>query len=168
MGGLLFLIGHSMQLLIIRHARAAEGLGIPDSQRPLTDSGRREFEASARWIAEKGVVPGHVFHSPAVRTTETAKILADVTGLADYVRQAAAWLTLGTGLDEILPMLYSPPTAITALVGHEPIMSALASSLIGGGWISFRPGTIASIEFESVIAPGLGKLNWLLDSGMFE
>ncbi len=157
-----------MQLLIIRHARAAEGLGIPDSQRPLTDLGRREFEASARWVVEKGVAPGHVFHSPAMRTTETAKILASVSGLMDHVRQAASWLALGTGIDEILPMLSLAQAEITALVGHEPNMSALASALIGGGWMSFRPGTIACIEFESVVAPGLGKLNWLLDAGMFE
>jgi len=157
-----------MHLLIIRHARSADAHGLPDSQRPLTALGRREFEASARWVAEKGVVPGHVFHSPAIRTTETAQILASTVGLADHAREPAHWLSLGTGLDEILPMLVLVPAEITALVGHEPNMSALASSLIGGGWISFRPGTIACIEFESVVAPGMGKLNWLLDAGMFE
>ena len=157
-----------MQLLIIRHARAAEANGLPDSQRPLSVLGRREFEASARWLVEKGVVPGHVFHSPAIRTTETAEILATVAGLTEHVRQPASWLALGTGIDEILPMLSRTPAEITALVGHEPNMSALASSFIGGGWMSFRPGTIACIEFESTVAPGLGKLNWLLDAGMFE
>ncbi len=157
-----------MQLLIIRHARAAEASGFPDSQRPLTALGRREFEASARWIVEKGVTLGHVFHSPAIRTTETAEILANVAGLRDHVRQSVSWLALGTGIDEILPMLSQAPAEITALVGHEPNMSALASSLIGGGWISFRPGTIACIEFESAVASGLGKLNWLLDAGLFE
>jgi phosphohistidine phosphatase len=157
-----------MQLLIIRHARAADAQGLPDSQRPLTMLGRREFEASARWVVEKGVAPGHVFHSPATRTTETAEILATVAGLANHVREPATWLSLGTGIDEILPMLSNCFAEITALVGHEPNMSALASSLIGGGWMSFRPGTIACIEFESVVAPGLGKLNWLLDAGMFE
>ena len=157
-----------MQLLIIRHARAAEGQGIPDSQRPLTDLGCREFEASARLVVKKGVAPGHLFHSPAVRTTETAKILASASGLTDHACHAASWLALGTGIDEILPMLAQVPAEITALVGHEPNMCALVSSLIGGGWMSFRPGTIACIEFESVVAPGLGKLNWLLDAGMFE
>ncbi|MCX7421086.1 MAG: histidine phosphatase family protein [Planctomycetia bacterium] len=157
-----------MQLLIIRHARAADAHGIPDSQRPLTALGRREFEASVRWVVEKGVVPAHVFHSPAMRTTETAEILATAAGLTNQVREAAHWLALGVGLDEILPMVSLVPSEITALVGHEPNMSALASSLIGGGWVSFRPGTIACIEFESAIAPGLGKLNWLLDAGMFE
>ena len=157
-----------MQLLIIRHARAAEAHGLPDAQRPLTALGRREFEASARWVVKNGVAPGHVFHSPAIRTAQTAEILAAAAGLTNQVRESASWLALGTGIEEILPMLSHAPAEITALIGHEPNMSVLASSLIGGGWMSFRPGTIACIEFESTVALGLGKLNWLLDAGMFE
>ncbi len=155
-----------MQLLIIRHARAADAHSLPDSQRPLTDAGRREFDSAARWLVQNGSAPGHVYHSPALRTTETAEILAVAAGLADHACEAASWLTFGADRDEIISMLQSPPSKITALIGHEPCMSGLASSLVGGGWMSFRPGTIACIEFESTIGPGLGKLLWLLDAGM--
>ena len=155
-----------MQLLIIRHARAADAHGLPDSQRPLTDDGRREFEAAARWLVQNGSAPGHVFHSPALRTTETAEILATAAGLAKHACEAASWLAFGANRDEIISMLQSPPSEIIALVGHEPCMSGLASSLVGGGWMSFRPGTIACIEFESAASPGLGKLLWMLDAGM--
>ena len=155
-----------MQLLIIRHARAVPAHSVPDSQRPLTDQGRREFALAARWLVERGTAPGHVFHSPALRTTETAEILAATVGLADDAREAVAWLTLGTGCGEILPMLRDLPAEVTAIVGHEPSMSTLASSLVGGGWMTFRPGTIACIDFEATARPGLGKLAWHIDPHM--
>ncbi|HLQ44875.1 MAG TPA: histidine phosphatase family protein [Planctomycetaceae bacterium] len=156
-----------MQLLIIRHARAAEAHGHSDAQRPLTKQGRREFAAAARWVVKNASAPGHVFHSPALRATETAEILATAAGLTDHAREIAAWLTFGTGCDEIIAKLRDPPADVTALVGHEPSMSALASKLVGGGQMSFHPGTIACIEFESTPALGLGKLLWLQDAGMF-
>jgi phosphohistidine phosphatase len=155
-----------MQLLIIRHARAAEANGTADSQRPLTDQGRREFAVAARWLVQRGTAPGHVFHGPALRTTETAEILAATIGLDDHAREAVSWLTLGTGCGEILPMLRDLPAEVTAIVGHEPSMSTLASSLVGGGWMAFRPGTIACIDFEATASPGLGKLAWLIDPHM--
>lgn len=156
-----------MRLLIIRHARAADANGQPDTLRPLTSEGRSEFAAVSRWAIGQGVVPGHVFHSPALRTTETAQILVTNAGLASEHCDVAPWLSMGTSCNEILPHLQSAPSDVTALVGHEPTMSALASMLSGGGWMAFRPGTIACLEFESVIAPGLGKLLWLADASMF-
>ncbi len=155
-----------MQLLIIRHARAAEAHGHSDAQRPLTKQGRREFTAAARWVVKNGSAPGHVFHSPSLRATQTAEILATAAGLTDHACEAVAWLTLGTICDEILAKLRHLPADITALVGHEPSMSALAAKLIGGGWMSFRPGTIACIELESAPGPGRGKLRWLQEAEM--
>ncbi len=156
-----------MRLLIIRHARAADANGVADSQRPLTLEGRREFEAVTRWVVSQGAAPSHVLHSPALRTTETAQILAATSGLAPHACDVVSWLALGNSCEDIVPNLQSPSADVIALVGHEPTMSALASSLAGGGWLSFRPGTIACLEFESAIGPGLGKLHWLVDASMF-
>ena len=152
-----------MQLLVIRHARAAEANGGSDSQRPLTDLGRSEFEAAASKIANSGSVPQHIYHSPARRTTETAEILASCLGLAISAREMVPWLTLGSGCDDILPMLNELPAEVTAIVGHEPAMSALASAFVGGGWFKFLPGTVACIEFETLVIPGTGQLLWMLD-----
>ena len=152
-----------MQLLVIRHARAAEANGGPDSQRPLSDLGRSEFEAAASKIAQSGSVPQHIYHSPARRTTETAEILASYVGLETSAREMAPWLTLGSGCHEILTMLTQLPAEVTAIVGHEPTMSALTSTFVGGGWFKFLPGTVACIEFETLVMPGAGRLLWMLD-----
>ena len=152
-----------MRLLLIRHARAASSHNLPDIERPLTDEGRREFSAVAQAIVEHRGTPDFIFHSPARRTTETADILAAVTGLRAHARDIAKWLALGTGGEEILPRLLQLSAPITALIGHEPIMSSLTSLLTGDGPLTFSPGTSACLEFDSSIGPGLGRLLWKLE-----
>lgn len=153
-----------MRLLLIRHARAAASHHLPDAERPLTEEGRREFEAVARSIVQRGGSPNCILHSPARRTTETAEILATISDLPAHARSVATWLSLGASCQEILPILATFSTEFTALVGHEPIMSSLTSLLIGGGGRpSFSPGTSACLEFDVSIASGHGTLLWLLD-----
>ena len=152
-----------MRLLLIRHARAAASHHLPDAERPLTDEGRNEFAAVARSIVLRGGTPNAIFHSPARRTTETAEILATAADLPAHSREIALWLALGTGCQEILPRLTDLSAEVTALVGHEPIMSSLTSLLIGGGGSTFSPGTSACLEFDSSIVPGQGRLLWVLE-----
>lgn len=152
-----------MRLLLIRHARAAASHHLPDAERPLTEEGRREFAAVARSIVLRGGTPGAIYHSPARRTTETAEILATVAELPAHTRGIATWLALGTGGQEILPRLADLSADVTALVGHEPIMSSLTSLLLDGGRSNFSPGTSACLEFDGIIAPGQGRLLWMLE-----
>ena len=152
-----------MRLLLIRHARAAASHHLPDAERPLTDEGRREFAAVARSIVLRGGTPSAIFHSPARRTTETAEILASAAALPAHARGIATWLALGSGCQEVLPRLADLPAEVTALVGHEPIMSSLTSLLIGVGGSNFSPGTSTCLEFDGVIAPGQGRLLWTLE-----
>ncbi|MFM9965567.1 MAG: SixA phosphatase family protein [Planctomycetaceae bacterium] len=152
-----------MRLLLIRHARAAASHHLPDAERPLTEEGRREFEAVAKSIVQYGGTPGCIFHSPARRTTETADILATVAELPAQTRVVAAWLALGTDWQQILPRLTNLSSEVTALVGHEPIMSSLTSLLIGGGGAAFSPGTSVCLEFTDTITLGLGRVLWTLE-----
>jgi phosphohistidine phosphatase len=152
-----------MRLLLIRHARAAASHHLPDAERPLTDQGRREFDAVARSIILRGGTPDAIFHSPARRTTETAEILQTVADLPTHVRGSVSWLALGMGCHEILPRLADLSEGVAALVGHEPIMSSMTSLLIGGGGASFSPGTSVCLEFDGLIAPGQGRLLWVVE-----
>ncbi len=152
-----------MRLLLIRHARAASSHHLPDAERPLTAEGRSEFERVARVVIDNGVTPGFIFYSPARRTTETASILAAVSGLPAHALDIAPWLALGSGCEEVLPRLAQLPSEVTALVGHEPIMSSLTTMLTGSGRLSFSPGTSACLEFDRKIEVGQGRLLWLLE-----
>lgn len=152
-----------MRLLLIRHARAATSDHLPDTERPLTDDGRVEFERVAQNVVAQGGAPGFIFHSPARRTTETASILATAAGVPAHATKTASWLALGNGCQDVLPRLAQLPAEVTALIGHEPIMSALTAMLMGAGRLSFSPGTSACLEFDDVIAVGRGRLLWMLE-----
>ncbi len=152
-----------MRLLLIRHARAASSHHLPDAERPLTDEGRSEFERVARDIVDRVVTLEFIFHSPARRTTETASILATASGLPARALEIAPWLALGNGCRDILPKIAQPPAEVTALVGHEPIMSSLTAMLMGGGRLSFSPGASACLEFDEAIEVGQGRLLWMLE-----
>lgn len=152
-----------MRLLLIRHARAESSHSLPDADRPLTEEGRAEFQRVASDIIDRGILPGFVFHSPARRTTETASILAAAAGMPAQALDIAPWLSLGSSCQDVLSQLVRLPAEVTALVGHEPIMSSLTALLMGSGRLSFSPGTSACLEFDDTIAVGQGRLLWLLE-----
>ena len=70
-----------MNLYIIRHAIAVnEGTDgyESDSERPLTDKGRKKMREIAKGLRNLGVEFDLILSSPYVRARETAEILADV------------------------------------------------------------------------------------------
>ncbi len=152
-----------MRLLLIRHARAVSNHNLPDAERPLTKEGRCEFERVAQDVIGMGATPECIFHSPARRTTETASILAAASRLPAHALNMATWLALGNCCQDVLPMLAQLSVDVTALVGHEPIMSSLTAMLMGGGRVSFSPGTSACLEFDKAIEVGQGRLLWMLE-----
>ena len=62
-----------MELILWRHAEAAPG--DPDAARALTDHGRRQAEAMARWLAPRLSRELRMIVSPARRAQETARAL---------------------------------------------------------------------------------------------
>ena len=70
-----------MNLYIIRHAIAVDE-GSPeyeeDSQRPLTDKGKKKMRQIAKGLRALGVDFDLILSSPYIRAKETAEILEDV------------------------------------------------------------------------------------------
>ncbi|HSD65172.1 MAG TPA: histidine phosphatase family protein, partial [Vicinamibacteria bacterium] len=71
-----------MQLLIIRHAIAAERgtPGIPDEERPLTPEGETKFREVAKGLARLVARPDALLTSPLLRARQTAAIAAEAWG----------------------------------------------------------------------------------------
>src|SRR5512134_3534325 len=117
-----------MQLLVIRHAIAMEReewakSGRPDSDRPLTDAGRRRMRKNARGLQRIAPHPQLVATSPWLRAADTARVVAETLGverietvdvmLPDrHPRALAAWLTERTA-------------ETIVVVGHEPHLGAV-------------------------------------------
>ncbi len=159
-----------MQLVLIRHARAEErGLLKRDRTRALTVDGRRRMRKAARGLHE--LIPGisQIATSPLARARQTAEIVATVCHCPEVV-PLPGLAPGGTGHAVLAWLRAQPADATLALVGHEPDLGQLAGWLLCGarrfskrtGFVQFKKGAAALIEFTGAPAAGNGKLAWLL------
>jgi phosphohistidine phosphatase len=118
------------RLILLRHAKS-DWPDVPDRDRPLAKRGRRDAPRIGRWLHEHGYQPDVVVVSDAARTRQTWDLVAPELGESPAVHfepraYAASSLTL-LYLAQELPARYR--TAL--LIGHNPGLSELATSLAG-------------------------------------
>ncbi len=154
-----------MQLVLIRHARAEErALLKRDRTRALTVDGRRRMRKAARGL--HALLPGlsQIATSPLTRARQTAAIVAEARDDIGVTLLPA--LAPGTPPRAVLVWLRTQPVDATlALVGHEPDLGRLAGWLLSGrpsGFVQFKKGAAALIQFSGAPAAGKGALAWLL------
>lgn len=118
-----------MHLYLIRHAHAEDG--DDDAARPLSAKGRAQIRQIGGLLREaRAIDVAEFWHSPLVRSQETATRLArrlgcaaplrEVSGLKPYDDPAAFARKLGDARRSV------------AVVGHEPHLSLLATLLLDG------------------------------------
>ncbi|MDY6998950.1 MAG: histidine phosphatase family protein [Actinomycetota bacterium] len=118
-------------LLLLRHAKSDYPSGVADHDRPLAERGIREAALVGDWIRANVDPVDAVLCSTATRTRQTlerTKIGAPVQ-FAERIYES----TPGTVIDEINEVARrfagSAEPATLLVVGHEPVMSALALGL---------------------------------------
>jgi phosphohistidine phosphatase len=138
-----------MKLLIIRHAAAVPRgtRGVRDDDRPLTPRGRTKFRSAARGLARIADRPDLLLTSPLPRARATAEIAAEAFGRVEpRVEPALA----GESVPGIMAALGKHPDAATvAIVGHEPVLSALLADLLGASSaepLTFKKGGAALVD----------------------
>ena len=157
-----------MNLLLIRHAIAEERDARrwpSDEDRPLTQRGIRRFRPAAIGLGTLAPEVDQLFTSPFVRAHQTATILEDQLGwpapevrphLAGGAPLAGAVALLGT----------CDRRSRVAVVGHEPMLSQLATAYIGSAGASllldWRRGGAACIEFDRAAQVNRGSLRWFV------
>lgn len=142
-----------MIVYLIRHAEAADL--VPDHARPLTAHGRHQVALLAQFLKRsRAFAPAEVQHSPLVRARETAQLLLHELALAVPLRPVAGL----TPEDD--PRLFAATlermTRPTAVVGHEPHLSALASLLVGGSMLP----TVFAMNKGATLALERGGPRW--------
>lgn len=148
-------------LIVLRHAKAAQVLGLADRERPLTGRGERDAKRVGDEIRAAGLQPDVVLCSPSIRTRRTAEIAfpdAEISYERDIYEAYP---------EELLELVRrsDPELGTVVLCGHNPGVHELALGLAGGDYV-FRPGAFAVIEVESEWAdlyPGEGRLVTLWD-----
>jgi len=116
-----------MDLILWRHADAGDPLsGRNDLLRALSPKGRRQAQRMARWLNKHWPDGARVLVSPALRTCETAEALG-----RPFETQAA--LGPEAEVSDLLAAAGWPDAPHTVvLVGHQPTLGRLASSLLAG------------------------------------
>jgi phosphohistidine phosphatase len=153
-----------MRVLIVRHASAVPSgtPGIADDDRPLTPRGKARFRAAAQGLARITHRPDVLLTSPLPRARATAEIAARAFGRVEPTVEPA--LAHGGVADVVAALARQPAQATIAIVGHEPVVSALLARLLGAGredGFAFKKGGVALVELpEGPRAPG--RLIWFL------
>jgi phosphohistidine phosphatase len=125
-------------LYLIRHGIAEErGTYEDDSQRPLSDEGRKKTKQVAKRLYDLGLRFDLLQTSPLVRAQQTSEIFANVFGECPVQPSAELapegdfekWLS---GVAEWLSQHPQSAKASLGIIGHEPDLSSWAEMLIWG------------------------------------
>lgn len=152
-----------MEILLIRHGDAVDHApGLGDGGRWLTGKGRKVTRRVASWLTGRDETrPVEIWTSPLVRAVQTAEIVAEAAALADEVSVVAALSTSGD-LDEVVRRLtrFSGPGPL-ALVGHEPSLSELATTLLmPRAWPGFKKSGVVAMNWSG---HGKATFRFMLD-----
>ncbi|MFN0191184.1 MAG: SixA phosphatase family protein [Aestuariivirga sp.] len=155
------------RLLLLRHAKSSWATpGLDDRDRPLTKRGEVAAKAIGKWIAEHGLVPEQILCSPAKRTRETWKFVAQNLKQAAPVSYLEDIYDFGNGGKLIDAASNQPDTVGTLMiVGHNPSMERAAhrlsqlgdAKLIARMENKYPTAALAVIEFTSKSWSGIGQ-----------
>jgi phosphohistidine phosphatase len=146
-----------MDLYLLRHGVAVRR-GTPgyanDRTRPLTPEGRRRLASIALGMLQLGLKFDAIFSSPYVRARETAELVARRLGMDRHVATSPLLAPDAdkTRLLSELDTMISRASARVLLVGHEPDLSRLASTLVfgdDGGLIKLRKGGLIKLTVDA-------------------
>jgi phosphohistidine phosphatase len=132
----------AMNLILWRHAEA-EDIAASDLARQLTTRGRKQAQASAKWLRARLPDDAVILASPATRTVQTAESLTDQYRVVREIApdaSAAAVLEAAGWPDGIAPTV--------VIVGHQPTLGHVAARLLadsGASW-SIKKSAIWWIE----------------------
>ena len=147
-----------MKLWVLRHGEAVPYGSCPDSERELTEHGRKEALSSAARLIGQPLTA--IYASPYLRAQQTAQIVREALGFEPEIR-TVDWLKPESDPDKVADQLVSVSNVL--LVSHNPLVSNLLGYLQHGhvqAPETVHTATLAELEGEWPMA-GLMKLNSL-------
>jgi len=162
-----------MDLYIIRHAIAVDQAMSDyesDSERPLTDKGRKKMQQISKGLRNLRVEFDLILSSPYVRARETAEILADVFKMKKKLAFSDHLIPVGN--PELLIGEINEKYSVNslALVGHEPHLSTFVGMLVAENAkadITLKKGGVCYLIADDLHhQEHRATLEWLLTPGI--
>lgn len=159
-------------LLIYRHAKSDWDADYKDDFfRPLSTRGKNSAKIMGKLLSKSKQVPDLVITSTAIRAKETLKISKKAGNWDCKIKESD--ILYFQGVNTILNLVKDSSKKYSSimLVGHEPKLAQIVSSLIGGGDVRLPTAAMARIDFfinDWVdLKQGYGTLRWLLQPSFF-
>jgi len=155
-----------MKFYLMRHGpaedRADSGL---DSDRALSAAGRERVRAVAKRLLDLEEAPTQIITSPLARSVQTAEIVAIASKLSARrgTVEVRRELSPGAGAEAVLLVRR---TALEGgkrvlFVGHEPDLTAVVSTLVGGFHRPFDKAMVVGLQLPA--EGGQARLRFVLD-----
>lgn len=156
-----------MNLYIIRHAIAVEeDPSGDDSQRALTEKGRKKMRQIAKGLRILGVEFDMILSSPYVRARETAEVLNDVFKMKRPL--AFSEHLVPTGDPSALAVEIKEKYSVNdlAIVGHQPLLTNFISLLAAKGAhvdVELKKGGVCRLSTDDM---HFAVMQWLFTPGV--
>ena len=135
-------------LILQRHAKAEKD-GDDDMSRPLSPAGLSNAAIQGENLRQLEIFPELIIHSPAMRTRQTAEIMAVKLELSQgYTVEDSELYTCDSS--ELVSIIRNLPDDVNSvlIVGHNPAIETTADALALSGFGHFRPSEAAIFNFD--------------------
>ena len=163
-----------MNLYFLRHAIAAEKTEWhgSDDNRPLTKEGLRKMKKAAKGMRRMGLEVDWILTSPTKRAYDTAMIAAKELKAMKVVKVTRLLAVDGDpkALTRRLALDFRSRDSVM-IVGHEPYLSRLISTLIAGEAkvdLEMGKGGLAKLTADSLTDGPCATLEWLLPAKLLK
>ncbi|MCB1141595.1 MAG: phosphohistidine phosphatase SixA [Leptospiraceae bacterium] len=140
-----------MKIIISRHGEAEDySSSGRDFDRSLTDAGRLDIAKMANFIKNSSLKVQHIYHSPYLRTKQTAEIYSSILQLPEQIELCEELAPNNDCMDLVHRIRNFSNSETFLLISHNPGIAFFASRLIQDESLYesllFMPGTTIAIN----------------------
>lgn len=131
------------KVILLRHAEALNSqFGQKDFDRPLSENGINEVKSLTPFFIENSIVPDLILASSAMRTSQTAKIIADALSINEekIIFEKSLYNSTAKKIEQVINTSNIEKHFQTLLIiAHNPGISELATELLSKPTIIHLP-----------------------------
>lgn len=154
-----------MTIYLLRHGIAEDqNSSGKDSDRELTEDGRKELKRTLKVAANADVKPALILTSPYVRACDTAALAKKALGTKEDLLETKTLVPDGKPQLVWAEMCDHRKEKSLMLVSHNPLIEQLVCFLLDTPTLrfDFKKGVIVALELENFRGQPDGVLRWVL------